>query len=228
MRCFSGTDSYCEKVIKNIQATLLAGAKHVIILVSGPLDKANSDKKIRAAFSRETVSVLRLEKEFRTARSWSRSLNAGIKFLKESFDLYDDDTLLILSNEVSITPEILKKMQGEIILGAAVVGVRFPGFSSVSYSFPRNTMALWKLLDVIKHGGFSILCDRLGGMEDYWLIRRGHLKYALIEHPDISLGIVPGTNQTAKEKRELRAMKIIDRFQWILIYVEKFLRVFDK
>jgi hypothetical protein len=226
MRVFCKTDIYCQQVIEKIRQLLLAGVGRIIVLVSNSLDKVNSDEKIRKAFSGEKVSVFLLEKEFKSPSSWSRALNAGIKILKE-FNPSDQDTLLIVSNEVSMTSDVLGRMKEAISSGAEVVGLIFPGFNAKSYlSFPRNTAALW-LWSIAKHG-FSTLCDKIGGMEDYCLIRRKRLKYIMIE-PGIALGIVSGTNQTAKEQRELRAMRIIDWLQRFRVFdVVEIFRVFDR
>jgi hypothetical protein len=204
---------YCPNMIETIAGALNAGADHIIVLVSGPLDKEGTDQAIDKVFTTEQVSVLRLE-SYRNADYWSVALNEGIQFLATRFEISSEDKLLVFSNEVSLTSEILRKMNEAMVAGVGVVGVTFPGFSAPSYRFPRNTLALWRLETLIRFGGFCAECDVRGGMEDYYLVRvlesKG-FRYVMIDSSDVVLKIASSTNQEAKEKRELSAMEASDQ-----------------
>ncbi len=76
--------------------------------------------------------------------------------------------------------------------GVSAVGLKFPGFTSRSYEFPRNTCTLWSFIEILLLGGFSDECDTLGGMEDYHMIKVLQSKrrlYIMIGSPETKISI---------------------------------------
>lgn len=204
---------YIPNMVKRIRDILSKGINHVVVVVSDPLDKEGTDIEISANFSKEKVSVLRL-RSYRDTDYWSVALNEGIHFIAAKFGIFPRDKLLICSNEVTFSSSVLEKMSTFLNFGIGGVGVRFKGFEELSYQGIRNTFALWDLVQVLRLGLFSLECDVLGGMEDYYMSRLMASKgigCMTIESNDVSLVVASVTNQKEKELREIEAMEKIDR-----------------
>lgn len=222
VRIFRGTKEYCPDIVEKIKHWLDIGVDHIVVVVSDTLDKESTDIVIQNAFPSKKVSVLRIKSyralnlsETQTVQTWSVALNEGIGFLTTKFNIKCTDSLLVFSNEVTINRETFEAMKSAMLPGIGVVGVNFPEFTAKFYNlFPRNTLAMYRLQVVLEFGGFSAECDTLGGMEDYYLMRilksKG-FKIVMIESSGIKLEIAAMTNQSAKEARELMAMKKIDQ-----------------
>lgn len=210
LRVFYKTEDYRSKVIEKIENLLKTGVDYIVVVVYA-IDTQNTAEELNRVFSGKNVSVL--EKNNCTAANhWSRGLNVGLNFLRNYFRISDNDLLLVMSNEVTLTKDTFSRMLDAMTPEIGVAGVKLSG-SGPSYNIPRNTLALWRLLEVIKTGCFSEWCDEIGGMEDYKKLKdfsiRG-IKYVLLESSDIGLEILDQSRQKAKEECEVAAMKIID------------------
>ncbi len=211
LRVFCKTEDYKIKVIGKIENLLKIGVDYVVVVVYS-FDNQNTAEEIEKVFSGKNVSALK-NHDCSAANHWSRGLNVGLRYLENYFKLSDSDLLLVMSNEVTLTKETFSRMVHAMTLGIGVVGIRLPGTGS-SYEIPRNTLALWLLLRVIKTGYFSERCDKIGGMEDYKKLKdflKHGIGYALLESSDTSLEILDPSRQKAKEDREVAAMLIIDQ-----------------
>jgi hypothetical protein len=211
LRVFCKTENYKKKVIEKIENLLKIGVDYIVIVVYS-LDTQNTAEEIEKVFSGKNVSVLKNHNCF-AANHWSRGLNIGLQYLENYFKPSDNDLLLVISNEVTLTKETFFRMLHAMTPRVGVVGVKLPGNGS-SYEIPRNTLALWLLKKVINTGYFSEWCDEAGGMEDYKklndILELG-LGFALLEFSDTTLEILDPARQKAKEEREVNAMKIIDQ-----------------
>lgn len=211
LRVFCKTEDYRRKVIEKIGNLLKIGVDYIVVVVYS-LDIQNTAEEIEKVFSGKNVSVLK-NHNCSAANHWSRGLNVGLQYLENYFKPGDNDLLLVMSNEVTLTRETFERMLHAMTPRIGVVGIKLPG-NGQSYEIPRNTLALWQLSKVIKTGYFSEKCDEDGGMEDYKklkdLLKLG-IGYALLESSDILLEILDPAKQEAKEIREVNAMKIIDQ-----------------
>lgn len=211
LRVFCKSEDYRKKVIEKIESLLKIGVDYIVVVVY-PLDTQNTAEELEKVFSGKNVSVLK-NHNCTAANHWSRGLNVGLQYLKNYFKLGDDDLLLVMSNEVTLSKNIFSRMLHAMTSRVGVVGVKLPG-NGPSYEIPRNTLALWRLSAVVKTGYFSEKCDEIGGMEDYKklndLLKLG-IGYALLKFSDIGLEILNPAGQIAKEEREVAAMKIIDQ-----------------
>lgn len=211
LRVFCKTEDYKRKVIEKIDGLLKIGVDYIVVVVYS-LDTQNTAEELEKVFSGKNVSVLK-NHNCTAANHWSRGMNVGLRYLENYFQPSDNDLLLVMSNEVTLTKETFSRMLHAMTPRIGVVGIKLPG-NGPSYEIPRNTLALWSLLEVIKTGCFSKWCDEIGGMEDYKKLKdfsiRG-IKYVLLESSDIGLEILDPARQKDKEEREAAAMTIIDQ-----------------
>lgn len=209
------TKKYRPNVVALIQHMLDIGVDRVIVIVSGPMDTQRTFEVIADKFpDSERVFAMKSE-EYKAPNCWSLALNAGIKFIAESFGIKKGDRLLVFSNEVALTEKGLRRMKEAMVSGIGVVGIKFLGFTARSYiETPRNTLSLWDLYWLVGHRGFLEECDSLAGMEDYANVLRlkkeGLETVILKPDGDVELFVNSVTCQSKKEETECRAMQIIE------------------
>lgn len=119
------------------------------------------------------IELIRLENY-----GWSKGLNAAIK--KAAFDHHTYQYLFSVSNEVTITEEIVRNMVGKTestLVSCAYV--LFKGRKERSYSIPRNTCCLWPMALFSKIGFFNEVYDNSNGMEDYDMVLRAYQAFVL-------------------------------------------------
>ena len=210
------TEKYCPDVAKLIRHMLDIGVDHIIVVVSGPMDKKNTLEEIEEKFPDSERVFAVLSQEYDAPNCWSVALNVGIDIIFQKFGATKGDQLLVLSNEVVLSKNGLVRMRKAIISGVGVVGMKFGGFTAKSYiETPRNTLALWDLCWLIEHEGFPVACDSLGGMEDYanaLRMKEEGLRAVILESEgEAKLSIAPVTCQSEKEAKEREAMRKIER-----------------
>lgn len=201
---------------------------HVVVVIDVPKDQVHTDVKIRKEFSPEKVSVLRLE-NYETPNCWSQMLDRGIFFLRDNFTIGRDDVLLTRSNEIQFPRETLDAMIKALTPNVSGVGLQLPGFTAESYvDVNRHTASVRNLRKVIEQGGFSVMwyegrsliCDSIGGMEDFAFDLMMQLKEGskpvVLKDLEVTVKIAPVTNQSEKEKTEIRAMENIRKFFGVL------------
>lgn len=189
---------------------LNAGVDTIIAVVSSKQDEMEMDLLLAERYPRDRVHVVS-SLGFEEMNDWSVGLNQGLRSILRNYDLIGDELVLPFSFTMHLSKETLDEMKQQLGGDVGVVGVRFPGYTALSYQHPRNTCALYPLVEVAALGGWNVDCDKLGGQEDFemalQLLFKGK-KIAMVDSNDVLEGSAV-YNQSEKEARELSAIEQI-------------------
>lgn len=139
---------------------------------------------------------------------WARALNAGLRALPT-----DDESVLIVSNEVEVTAPLLDNLAEAAARSASSCGyAAFVGRDEPSYQVPRNTCAIWSRA-VFELGEFDERLDDDTGMEDYEMVVRAYCARRLLPRRAslrATIHVRADVDQAAKVAREVRGMRLIE------------------
>jgi len=214
------SDKYNPNIIRVYEEVLKLDAElEIVAVVSKSLDQKDTANELRRhnfggrVHVVESTSWTTLFMTELQPGTWSAALNDGLAYIAR-LPVTQNDLLFSFSDVARLSQKTYNRMKGAILNNdVCVVGIRFPEFTAISYQHPRNTCCLWTLEDVLKHNGFALFTDHLGGQEDYELVRRlrhtGRV-HMMIDGQARELQLSPVRAQEAKEALELSSIKQIN------------------
>lgn len=199
--------SFSNELIATFVAGLLnVGVDAVVVLINSTKDTADTATRLSRAFPVDRrVSSIGLDDY-----GWSRSLNAGIRYVERA---HPGSAFLACSTDIQLTSEMLRELKDATISSQWCGFSRFRNQRGRSFQVPRNTCCMWHPGAFRQAGLFDETLDSFQGMEDYELCLRGFEQFRLLPQairlqPD--LGHRFGAVQVDKTRREVEQMRLID------------------